>query len=124
MPAFARTAPRAFLRSTAASSFRPAARTTRFTLPTQAFRASSRGYASDAAPPKKSNAPIFLGLAAAAGAGAYFYLNGGEKGPFVPTQADYQKVYNEIASRMDDSNYDDGSYGPVSPLFHHNQSTD
>ena len=119
MASAARTASRAFLRSTpATSSFRPAARSTRFYLPTQAFRASSRrGYASEAGPSKSSNTPIFLGLLAAGGAGAYFYLNGADtsaKGPFVPTQQDYQKVYDEIASRLDNSDYDDGSYGPVS----------
>lgn len=118
MASAARTASRAFLRSTpATSSFRPAARASRFSLPTQAFRASSRrGYASEAGPAKSSKAPLFLGLLAAGGAGAYFYLNGdvSPKGPFVPTKQDYQNVYNEIASRMDDSEYDDGSYGPVS----------
>lgn len=115
MAAFARTAPRAFLRSTSAtSSFRPAARSSRFALPTQSLRASSRrGYSSESGPAKSSNAPLFIGLAAAAGAGAFFYLNG-EKTPFVPTQKDYQNVYNEIASRMENENYDDGSYGPVS----------
>lgn len=31
-----------------------------------------------------------------------------------PTKEDYQKVYNEIASRLEeDYNYDDGSYGPI-----------
>ncbi|RJE18072.1 cytochrome c peroxidase [Aspergillus sclerotialis] len=118
MAAAARTASRAFLRSTpATSSFRPAARSTRFTIPTQAFRASSRrGYSSEAGPSKSSNTPVILGLLAAGGAGAYFYLNGADtsaKGPFVPTQQDYQKVYDEIASRLDNSEYDDGSYGPV-----------
>jgi cytochrome c peroxidase len=122
MAAAARSASRAFLRSTpATSSFRPAARSARFNLPSQAFRASSRrGYASEAGPPKSSKTPIFLGLAAGAGAGVYFYLNGNDitaKGPFTPTQKDYQNVYNEIASRMDDEKYDDGSYGPVSGHF-------
>ncbi|KAI9931120.1 hypothetical protein ASPWEDRAFT_235979 [Aspergillus wentii DTO 134E9] len=119
MASAARTASR-FLRSTpATSSFRPAARSTRFALPTQAFRASARrGYASESGEAKSSsNAFLWSGLAAAAGAGAYFYLNGsdasvGVKG--VPTQADYQKVYDEIARRLaDDTDYDDGSYGPV-----------
>lgn len=119
MATAARTASRAFLRSTpASSSFRPATRCARFSLPAQTVRASSRrGYSSQAEAPKPSKAPLFLGLAAAAGAGAYFYLNGSDvsaKGPFVPTKEDYQKVYNEIAKRMDDENYDDGSYGPVS----------
>jgi cytochrome c peroxidase len=46
----------------------------------------------------------------------YYYLNGASpKGPFVPTQADYQKVYDAIAKRLaDETDYDDGSYGPVS----------
>jgi cytochrome c peroxidase len=47
----------------------------------------------------------------------YFYLNGASSptGPFVPTQADYQKVYDAIAKRLaDETDYDDGSYGPVS----------
>ena len=118
MATAARTASRAFVRSTpVASSFRPAARTARFSLPAQAFRASSRrGYSSQAETPKSSKLPIILGLAAAGGAGAYFYLNGGDisaKSNFVPTKEDYQKVYDEIAKRMDDENFDDGSYGPV-----------
>ena len=138
MASAARTASRAFLRSTpATSSFRPAARSTRFALPTQAFRASSRrGYSTEGGPssgsgpkaeegpkteelPKKSsNTPVILGLLAAGGAGVYFYLNGSDVSAknFVPTQQDYQKVYDEIASRLDDSEYDDGSYGPVSRL--------
>lgn len=38
---------------------------------------------------------------------------------FKPTKEDYQKVYNDIASHMEDDDYDDGSYGPVDipPLF-------
>jgi len=32
----------------------------------------------------------------------------------VPKQEDYQKVYNEIAARLEEKDdYDDGSYGPV-----------
>ena len=135
MASAARSASRALLRSSPATSFRPAARSARFALPTQAFRASSRrGYSTEGGPssgsgpkaeegpkteelPKKSsNTPVILGLLAAGGAGVYFYLNGSDVSAknFVPTQQDYQKVYDEIASRLDDSEYDDGSYGPVS----------
>lgn len=35
-------------------------------------------------------------------------------GVFTPQQEDYQKVYNEIAARLEEKDdYDDGSYGPV-----------
>jgi cytochrome c peroxidase len=115
MASAARSASRAFLRST--SSFRPAARSARFALPAQGFRASARrGYASEAGEKKGGSGGIFaLAIAVAGGAGAYFYLNGeSTKGPFVPTKEDYQKVYDEIAYRMaNETDYDDGSYGPV-----------
>lgn len=117
MASAARSASRAFLRSTpATSSFRPAVRGARFALPAQGVRtAARRGYASEAGEGKKSSGGIWgIGLAVAAGAGAYFYLNGETK-PFNPTQADYQKVYDEIATRLaNETDYDDGSYGPVS----------
>lgn len=67
-----------------------------------------------------------VGLALAGGAGAYFFAtNGGlgnlkegsageTRGIFTPTREDYQKVYNLIASRLEEKDdYDDGSYGPV-----------
>ncbi|KAL4893862.1 heme peroxidase [Aspergillus ambiguus] len=113
MASAARSASRAFLRS---SSVRPAVRSSRFALPTQAFRASARrGYASEASEPKSSsNTLLWAGLAVAGGAGAFFYLNGGESKPFVPSKPDYQKVYDEIARKLaDETDYDDGSYGPV-----------
>lgn len=118
----ARAASRSILRSTpATSSFRPAARGARYALPSQAFRSSSRrGFASEAPPPqgKSSNGLLWAGVAAA-GAGAYFYLKGGDASTiskdFVPAQKDYQAVYDEIARRFaDETDYDDGSYGPVS----------
>lgn len=125
MAAASRTAYRAFLRSTpATSSFRPAARGARFALPSQGLRTSSRrGFASEAPPPpppqgKSSNGLLWAGVAAAAGAGGYFYLKGG-KDPatakdFTPSKKDYQKVYDEIAHKLaEDTDYDDGSYGPV-----------
>ncbi|KAL3473561.1 heme peroxidase [Aspergillus californicus] len=115
--ASARSASRAFLRST--PSFRPAVRSSGFALPFQGFRASSRrGYASEASSGKSSNTFLWAGLAVAGGTGAYFYLKGSDASisskPFTPTQADYQKVYDAIADRLaNETDYDDGSYGPV-----------
>ncbi|KAJ5895090.1 hypothetical protein N7495_006781 [Penicillium taxi] len=112
MASAARSASRAFLRS----SFRPAVRSTRFAIPAQSLRTSVRGYSSEAGEPKKSSSGVWgVGLAVFVGAGAYFYLNGDSaKGPFVPTQADYQKVYDVIADRLaNETDYDDGSYGPI-----------
>ncbi|PYH73654.1 heme peroxidase [Aspergillus vadensis CBS 113365] len=120
MASAARTASRAFLRSTpATSSFRPAARSARFALPSQGFRAASRrGYASEAGEAKSSNSLLWAGIAAAGGVGAYFYLKGGDASvsskEFVPTKEDYQKVYDAVAQRLaNETDYDDGSYGPV-----------
>jgi len=84
---------------------------------------SRRGYSSE--PAKSSSSGTILGLGAfalAGGAGYYYYSNGsllsgsaGEtKGIFTPKFEDYQKVYNEIAARLEEKDdYDDGSYGPV-----------
>ena len=58
------------------------------------------------------------------GAGYYFYSQGNgsllsgsaseTKGVFTPKFEDYQKVYNEVAARLEEKDdYDDGSYGPV-----------
>lgn len=125
MASAARSFTRAFAQSSSAtSSFRSAAvrRTGRFSVPTQAFRSSSRrGYSSQAAP-EKSSTGFYLGLGAVVlgGAGAFYYLNDGvftgakPSAPFVPTKADYQKVYDEIARLLiEKDDYDDGSYGPV-----------
>jgi cytochrome c peroxidase len=74
-----------------------------------------------------------IGVAAVGGAAWYIYGSGdafkrAETGlksgvqsvkvaaNFVPSKADYQKVYNKIADLLDDASdagYDDGSYGPV-----------
>lgn len=116
MASAARSASRAVLRSTPATSFRPAVRSARFAVPAQGFRTTARrSYASEAGSGKSSGGGgiWFLGLAAAAGAGYYYYMNGETK-PFVPTKEDYQKVYDEVAARLaNETNYDDGSYGPV-----------
>lgn len=118
MASAARTFSRAVARS---NPLRPAARNARFALPAQTLRSGSRrGYSSEAGSGKSSNSGLIwgLGLAAAGGAGYYFYQNGDVKakatGPFVPTKDDYQKVYDEIARLLaENDDYDDGSYGPV-----------
>jgi len=129
MATASRTVIRALRATPATSTFRTAARRT--AIPRQAFqRQARRGYSSEA--PKSSgsgNIAIFGGLAAVAFAGAgYFALSGtpesakqsstdqGQKGSnvFSPTREDYQKVYDAVAKRLiDESEYDDGSYGPV-----------
>jgi cytochrome c peroxidase len=94
-------------------------------LPRQAFRQQSRrGYASR--PTKSSSSGLLIGIGALAlgGAGYYAYTKsngsllagsaGETKGIFTPKFEDYQKVYNEVAARLEEKDdYDDGSYGPV-----------
>lgn len=108
-------------RQFARAATRIAARNTFVTAgPRAAFRQQGRRFYSSE-PPKSSSGSLFLGIAGAAavagGAGYYFYAQGSQPTTpqvFKPTQADYQKVYNEIASRLDEKDdYDDGSYGPV-----------
>jgi cytochrome c peroxidase len=129
--AFSRSALRAAQSTPRISLFRP---TARFGVPTQAFRQQSRrGYSSEA-PKPESEAPkpdpaaggingtliILLGLAGVGG-GAYLAYSqgffGGEgvnAAPFTPKFEDYQKVYDSIAKKLqDETDYDDGSYGPV-----------
>ena len=84
----------------------------------QALRSSRRHYSD--APPKKSNTGLYVGIGALATAGAgYFFYTSNSKAVtttkvFTPTHEDYQKVYNEIANRLEEKDdYDDGSYGPV-----------
>ncbi|KAI9053268.1 hypothetical protein LZ554_002234 [Drepanopeziza brunnea f. sp. 'monogermtubi'] len=124
MASAARNVARAAFKSTpSTSAFKTSTRNTVFALPRQTFRHQSRrGYASA---PAKSSSGLLIGvgaLAAAGGAGFYFYNNGtllsgsaGETpGIFAPKLEDYQKVYNEVAARLEEKDdYDDGSYGPV-----------
>ncbi|KAI4226440.1 MAG: hypothetical protein L6R36_003156 [Xanthoria steineri] len=107
---------------------RPAASsTTRRACARRTFQNSSRrGYASGPNS-ASSRTPYLIGALALAGAGgAYFYLKNGSllqakegsagetRGVFTPTKDDYQKVYNLIASRLEEKDdYDDGSYGPI-----------
>jgi cytochrome c peroxidase len=126
MASTARTFARAALKATpATTAFKTSARNAAFTLPRQTFRQQSRrGYASE--PSKSSSSGLYIGIGALAlgGAGYYFYTQGNgsllsgsaseTKGIFVPKQEDYEKVYNEIAARLEEKDdYDDGSYGPV-----------
>ena len=92
---------------------------------------SHRGYATSTSP-KASNNGLYwgLGLVAAGGAGYYLFAAnrgqglqesakegsapGSKTGIFTPSRDDYQKVYDEIAKRLEEKDdYDDGSYGPV-----------
>ena len=74
-----------------------------------------------AAPAQKSSSTwLYLtGAAAAGGLGYWYYTASGAPSAAStkvvnPTKEDYQKVYNEIASRLEEKDdYDDGSFGPV-----------
>lgn len=118
------SAPRTLLRATrAANALKTTTRTSTLNTARSSFRRAYSSAGPEAA--KKSKAGLFAGLAlAAGGAGAYVYyqsngslLKGSSDetaGIFVPQQEDYQKVYNDIAARLEEKDdYDDGSYGPV-----------
>lgn len=110
----ARSIPRAFLRSA-----RPAIPTARYALPHGVRAASRRGYASGPEQGKSSNALLWTGVAGlAVGGGAFYFLRDTtdpiNSATFQPKPADYQKVYDAVAARLaDQTDYDDGSYGPV-----------
>ncbi|KAK4054353.1 heme peroxidase [Microbotryomycetes sp. JL221] len=84
-----------------------------------------RGYASGQAAASSSggggNGLLYGLLAAAAVGGGAYYLTGSStstdptkvKNAAPTSKVDYQKVYNAIAERLENENYDDGSYGPV-----------
>ncbi|KAA1471769.1 cytochrome c peroxidase [Dentipellis sp. KUC8613] len=107
----------------------PSSRIARAPLRASYRRFSTEPNASDAAPKAaKSNFALFAGLGAITVGGIAFYLyssdtlattakSGAQAAKvavnFVPTKADYQKVYNRIAESLDADDYDDGSYGPV-----------
>ncbi|KAI7866179.1 heme peroxidase [Spinellus fusiger] len=87
------------------------------------FRAApllSRGYASEAAPKKgSSNLFLTLGLASLGGVAGYYYHTSNQVavkktlGEEKKKPIDYVQIYKDIADILDDSDYDDGSYGPV-----------
>lgn len=91
------------------------------TAPRQAFRTQGRRfYSSEPQAQKGSSTWLYLTGAAAAGGLGYYFLsaNGSPSAASTkivnPTKADYQKVYDEIASRLEEKDdYDDGSFGPV-----------
>jgi len=120
-----RTFTRAARATPATSAFKASARTSILNSSRAAFRQQSRrAYSSEA--PQKSGSGLYIlgGLVAAGGAGFYAYTQsngsllsgsaGETAGLFTPQFEDYQKVYNEIAARLEEKDdYDDGSYGPV-----------
>ncbi|KAI9473889.1 MAG: heme peroxidase [Benjaminiella poitrasii] len=86
------------------------------------FMQNSRHYTSEATTSKKSGfKPLATLTLLAIGGGAGYYYNASQniKTKYVPPTEqkktiDYQKIYNEIAEMLDEnSDYDDGSYGPV-----------
>ncbi|KAF7548253.1 hypothetical protein G7046_g8739 [Stylonectria norvegica] len=89
--------------------------------PRQAFRQQGHRFYSSESAQKSSSAWYWIGgLTLAGGAGGYYYFSNAGAAEalkakvFTPTQEDYQKVYNEIAARLDEKDdYDDGSFGPV-----------
>ncbi|KAI9442546.1 heme peroxidase [Lactarius indigo] len=113
--------------NTLTSSFRASARrapliSTR--IPKASFRSSFRKYSTEAPPPKSSNTALYATI----GLGYYAYSSSDTAATtaksgvqatkaalkFTPTKADYQKVYDKIAQKIDDAgDYDDGSFGPV-----------
>ena len=112
------------------SSLRTAARfNARSNLVRQIFQSSRRSYSSGPEATKSSSGNTYwiVGIAALAvsGGGYFYYNNGGvtnlkegsskeTRGVFTPSREDYQKVYNEVAARLEEKDdYDDGSYGPV-----------
>jgi cytochrome c peroxidase len=99
-------------------AMRTTARSTFVSAPRQVSRQQGRRfYSSEPAKSSGTNWFLLAGVAAAAGAGAVYYLQQqGAATPkvFKPTKEDYQAVYNEIAGRLEEKDdYDDGSYGPV-----------
>ncbi|KAF2759483.1 cytochrome c peroxidase-like protein [Pseudovirgaria hyperparasitica] len=137
MASAARTLSRAALRSSASSlssSSSPLQTSTlraaaRFAIAQQTCRHQSRrGYADNASSGNgpsggsSSKLPWLIGIALAAGGAGYAYttmtlpddVKEQAKEPFKPTFEDYQKVYDAIAKRLEEeSDYDDGSYGPI-----------
>ncbi|KAK8027093.1 cytochrome c peroxidase- mitochondrial [Apiospora marii] len=108
-----------FSRQVARSALRTSVRSTFSTSTRHAFRQSGRRfYSSEPPKPSGSSSLVYLAGAAAAGVGGYYFYsqNASSVAPKLvnPTKDDYQKVYNEIAGRLEEKDdYDDGSYGPV-----------
>lgn len=124
MASAARTFTRALRATPVTSSIK---RTATFAPRTTFRQQARRGYADSASPKSGSNTALIGGVVALLAAGGAYYAFGSESmkvgsektggahtGIFVPSQEDYQKVYNEVAKRLvEHDDYDDGSYGPV-----------
>jgi cytochrome c peroxidase len=120
------------------SARRAATNVTRPTATRSALRnagGARRAYSATEPTGQKTSYTLPLGIAVVGLAGGAFYFFNSEDGlkkvetlgkeakqsvksatGFVPTKADYQKVYNAIADLMESeesSNYEDGSYGPI-----------
>ncbi|KAI1756657.1 heme peroxidase [Xylaria castorea] len=103
-------------RQFARAALRTSARQTFATSSRQAFRQGGRRFYSSEPPKNSSTSPLvyIAGAAVAAGTGYYLFTQGAGTKVFTPTEGDYQKIYNEIAARLEEKDdYDDGSYGPV-----------
>ncbi|GAP86150.1 putative cytochrome c mitochondrial [Rosellinia necatrix] len=111
----AATASRQFARA----ALRTSTRNTFATSARQAFRQGGRRTYSSQPPKKSTTSPLIYIAGAAVAAGAGYYMLAQNAGSattriFKPTKEDYQKVYNEVASRLEEKDdYDDGSFGPV-----------
>jgi cytochrome c peroxidase len=120
--ALTRASPRAYQSAARAPLLRAVPRAS---LQAQAYRQQSRrGYSSEASSGGSSGGSgawvWLLGAAAIGGGGYYAYSQGLFDGagatakPFVPKFEDYQGVYDAVAKKLaDETDYDDGSYGPV-----------
>lgn len=122
-----RTFARAIKSQPATSAFKSSTRTSFLATPRQAFRSQHqyRSYASSSTKSSSSSLLLGIGALSLAGAGGYYFYttsngsllsgsSGETSGLFTPKFSDYQKVYNEIAKRLEEKDdYDDGSYGPV-----------
>jgi len=111
-------ATRQVLRATARTAGRNAAFKT--SAPSLVVRQAGRRFYSSEAPraTRSSNVGWLAGAGAvglgAAGLSLWYSQQGKTLTTFKPEFNDYQAVYNEIASRLEEKDdYDDGSYGPV-----------
>ena len=112
------TATRTLARALRSTSVRPSTRALA-AAPRVAYRQGGRRFYSSEAPKSSSSAWILaVGAAAIGSGGLWYYTSDGSTSAtpktFTPKFDDYQAVYNEIASRLEENEeYDDGSYGPV-----------
>ncbi|KAI9446882.1 heme peroxidase, partial [Russula earlei] len=98
-------------------------------VPAPSFCSSFRKYSTET-PQESSNTPLYatVGLALVGGLGYHVYSSSNTAATtvksgmqsakpalkFTPTKVNYQKVYNKIVQKFDNTgNYDDGCFGPV-----------